>query len=65
MENPTSYEQALERLNEIVEGIEQGTVDIDHLAAMVKKAQALIAFCQSKLEAVENDIKNTLEDGKE
>ncbi len=65
MENPTSYEQAFGRLDEIVSGIEQGVVDIDSLAAMVKEAQTLIAFCQSRLEAVENDIKTILEDGKE
>lgn len=65
MENPTSYEQALGRLDEIVSGIEQGIVSIDRLAALVKEAQTLIAFCQSRLEAVENDIKTTLEDGKE
>lgn len=57
----TTYAQALEELQTIVQAIEDETVGIDELAEKVKTASALVQFCRQKLRSTEEDIANTLE----
>ena len=56
------YEEALERLQTIVADIERGETNVDELAESLKEAKSLIAFCKEKLQKVESDVKNVLED---
>lgn len=56
MEPHITYEQAVNRLEQIVQQLEQGHMDIDQLATKIKEAQGLITFCRQKLLAVENEI---------
>ena len=44
-----SYEEAMARLEELVRKIESNDTGIDQLAALVKEAQQLAAFCREKL----------------
>lgn len=60
-----TYEQAVKRLEAIVGDLERGTSELDLLSSQIKEAQELLAFCQSKLLKVENDVKKLLDDGKE
>jgi exodeoxyribonuclease VII small subunit len=58
----TTYEQAMQRLQEIVASIENGNTDIDSLAGNLKEARQLIDFCRKKLIKVEADVKKIFEE---
>lgn len=62
MKKELKYEDAVTRLKTIVAEIENGDTNIDKLADNLKEAKELIAFCKDKLQKVESDIKNILED---
>ena len=55
-----TYEQAMSRLEEIVEKIESGQLDIDNLSVQLKEAQKLIKFCRDKLYQTDEEIKKIL-----
>lgn len=55
-----TYEQATERLEEIVNGLEHDSLQLDSLSGHIREAQELLAFCRKKLEKVENEINKTL-----
>ena len=48
MEQPT-YTQAAERLEQIVQQIEAGTLSLDDLSAKVKEATELVKICKKRL----------------
>lgn len=50
------YEAALKQLQEIVERLESGQMDIDALGKAIKNAQALIKMCKEKLTKTEEEI---------
>jgi len=52
----TSYETALQELQEIVARIEANAIGIDDLAPQMKRAAMLIEFCQNKLRTTESEI---------
>ena len=56
MENMT-YVQAVERLEEIMNSIQGGGMDVDKLAVTLKEADALVKFCRSKLFEVDEEVK--------
>ncbi len=60
-----SYEQAMQRLEEIVQGFEQNTLELDQLTALLAEAQELIKLCNNKLQQVETDVKKLLNDEQE
>ncbi len=60
-----SYEQAMQRLEEIVQGFEQNTLELDQLTAQLAEAQELIKLCNDKLQQVETDVKKLLNDEQE
>lgn len=57
---PASYKEAMEELETIVEEIDDRNVDIDVLAEKVKRAHALIAFCQTRVDAVRFEVDNIM-----
>lgn len=61
MSKELNYKEALQRINEIVEQIEQEDPDIDQLSKWVKEATSLISSCQKKLENTEAEIQSSLE----
>lgn len=65
MKKNITYEQAMQRLENIVEGFEQNTLQLDQLTTQLAEAQELIKFCSEKLQQVENDVKKMLDNGKE
>ncbi|RAJ10886.1 exodeoxyribonuclease VII small subunit [Chitinophaga skermanii] len=58
--NNLTYEAAFEELKEIEADIANETVSVDVLAEKVKRAAALIQFCQSKLRATEVEVNNII-----
>ena len=56
MEENIKYEQALAQLETIVCKMEANEYDIDELAAQLKTAQRLIAFCKDKLTKTETEL---------
>lgn len=56
-----TYEAAMERLEEIVNGFEDGTLELDQLTEQLAEAQKLIKFCNERLGQVEKDVKTLLD----
>ncbi|MBP7605559.1 MAG: exodeoxyribonuclease VII small subunit [Giesbergeria sp.] len=53
---PTSYEAALEELEQLVVRIESGQMPLDQLLAGYQRGAVLLAFCRERLEAVQNQV---------
>ena len=60
-----TYETAMEQLETIVAGFEQGSLEIDQLSAKLKEAQELLKFCKTRLLKVEKDVKKILDNEQE
>lgn len=52
-----TYAEAMNRLEEIVGKVQDGRIDIDELAGLLKEAQELVNFCREKLYKVDEEIK--------
>ncbi|MES3009702.1 MAG: exodeoxyribonuclease VII small subunit [Pseudomonadota bacterium] len=59
---PTSYEAALEELEQLIARIESGQLPLEQLLSGYQRGAELLAFCRGKLDAVEQQIK-LLDDG--
>ena len=55
------YEEALSKLEAIVDKMERGDMDIDTMASELKTAQGLIKVCKDKLTHTDEEIKKLLE----
>jgi exodeoxyribonuclease VII small subunit len=56
-----SYGEAAARLEEILQRIEEGKVDIDELSGLVAEAARLVALCRGKIHAAEVQVKTITE----
>ncbi len=54
---PATYEAALEELEQLIARIETGQLPLEQMLAGYERGAQLLAFCRSRLEAVENQIK--------
>ncbi len=61
-EEKMTYEEALSKLNGIVEKLERKEVKIDELSDTVAEAKRLVDFCREKLDRTEKDIKKIIDD---
>ena len=52
-----SFEEALARLEEIVEEMESGKAALDDLLALFEEGVSLVKLCNSKLDSAERKIK--------
>ena len=59
---PASYEQALAELDRLVQQMESGQLPLDQLLAGYRRGAELLAFCRTRLQAVEDQVK-LLDDG--
>ncbi|MCC6476064.1 exodeoxyribonuclease VII small subunit [bacterium] len=57
---PKSFEQALERLQELVESLEAGDVSLEHSVGAFEEGQKLVQFCQAKLKEAETSLKKLI-----
>ncbi|MCG7856601.1 exodeoxyribonuclease VII small subunit [Flavihumibacter sp.] len=56
METHLTYESAYAELQEIATEIENETITVDQLAQKLKRAAALIEFCQARLRSTETEV---------
>ena len=54
---PPTYEAALTELEGLVSDLESGRLPLDQLLTGYQRGAQLLAFCKSRLEAVENQVK--------
>ena len=64
MKKAPNYEEAVSQLEEIVQKMESGELDIDMMSTELKNAQQLIKLCKDKLTKTDEEIKKILENGK-
>lgn len=57
-----TYQQAAERLEDIVKEIEAGELGIDDLTAVVKEATDLVKICKDKLQKTDDSITKMLDE---
>lgn len=56
-----TYSSAITELEEIVNEIESGEVNVDVLTAKVKRASELIKFCKDNLRDTQKEVNKVLE----
>ncbi|MDR1056378.1 MAG: exodeoxyribonuclease VII small subunit [Prevotellaceae bacterium] len=56
-----SYCEALSEIEEIINRLERGDIDIDEISKEVKLASELIKLCKLKLHATEEELNNILD----
>ncbi len=54
---PTSYEAALQELEQLVARLESGDMPLEHLLTQYQRGAELLKFCRDRLESVENQVK--------
>jgi len=54
---PVSYEAAMQELEALVAGLEGGQLPLDQLIVSYQRGSELLAYCQAKLQQVEQQIK--------
>jgi exodeoxyribonuclease VII small subunit len=57
-----SYREAVEELEQILEGIESGDTDIDLLSEKMKRAVWLVRVCRAKLRNTDEEVKKIIRD---
>ena len=50
----------MERLEQIVAGLERDQIGVDELSDQIKEATALLNKCRRKLSAIEEDVRTAL-----
>jgi exodeoxyribonuclease VII small subunit len=58
------YSDAVAEIEEILEQIETGELDVDDLTGKVKRVSQLIQICKAKLHEADEDIKKILSQDK-
>ncbi len=53
-----NYLKAMQRLQEIAADLEAGDIAIDDLESVIQESKDLIAFCEKKLRALDENIEN-------
>ncbi len=60
MQEELTYEQAMQKLEEMARLMEQGEIGIDVMAERLREAQKLMKYCQEKLYEAEKNCKSLL-----
>lgn len=60
-----TYDTAMQRLEQIVEELESGELELEKLTTELAEAQKLLKFCNDKLRQVEGDVQKILGDEQE
>lgn len=59
--NELTYEEAMSRLETLVQKMERGELPIDKMAKELAEAQSLIALCRKQLLAADEEIQKILQ----
>ena len=65
MKNEMTYSASFEKLEELVEQLEQGDIQLDQLTSKVKMANELIAVCEAKLRKIEKEVNEAIKTTKD
>ncbi|MBN1791029.1 MAG: exodeoxyribonuclease VII small subunit [Bacteroidales bacterium] len=57
-----SYSEAIATIDEILQQIETGDLDVDELAEKVKQASELLKLCKGKLFSTEKEVEKILKE---
>ena len=57
-----NYEEAVLQLENIVEKMERGELDVDAMVSQLKRAQELVKLCKKKLKHTDDEIQKLLSD---
>ena len=57
-----NYEEAVHQLENIVEKMERGDLDVDSMVSQLKRAQELVKLCKKKLKHTDDEIQKLLSD---
>lgn len=60
---PLSFEQALQKLEELVSGVESGELDLEKSLKAFEEGNKLIATCRSHLDSAEMKIEKIIAEG--
>ncbi len=63
MARETKYEDAVHKLEDIVQRLENDQLGIDEMTAELKKAQQLIKLCKERLSKTDAEIQKILDTG--
>ncbi len=58
-----SFEEKLERIDEIVKKLETGRVDLDEAIALFKEGKELARECESMLKSAQEQVDRAMSDG--
>jgi exodeoxyribonuclease VII small subunit len=59
-----TYNEAYSDLSKLVDEIEDDKIQVDTLAEKIKQAKELIAFCETKLRTIDEEVRAALAGGK-
>ena len=62
MQKKPSYEEAMSRLEEIVQNMEGGNLDLDTLTLQLREAKSIIKICKDKLTKTDAEINEILKE---
>lgn len=62
MDKKMKYEEALRRLEDIVDRMESGEMDIDTLGDQLKTAKGLMRLCKDKLAKADEEVRKILDE---
>lgn len=57
-----TYTQAIARLEEIMDAVQNGKLDVDELSGLLKEASELVKYCRTKLYKVDEEVKSLLDE---
>ena len=57
MKKELTYNEAFSKLEELVEQLEEGDIQLDKLSEKVKQANEFISICETKLRSIDNEVK--------
>lgn len=60
MKKDLTYREAFTKLQHLVGELEDGTIQLEELAAKVQQANELISICEKKLRKVEGDVNKVM-----
>lgn len=60
MKKTSTYSEAYQQLEQLVEQLERGDIQLEQLAENVKQAGTLIEICETKLRDIEVDIEKAV-----
>ena len=57
-----TYKAAITEIEEILEKIEEGELDVDELTVNVKRVTELLTICKAKLKKTESEVSKILDE---